>query len=155
MRFLPDRYVEDIRIYRPAISEEDVDSEHFFVDPFVRPDSPYGNELNVRGGVILAEGDAYIQEDRANIYRKILNIDSRAISFFGLFILVRCLDRELPRVDYGNIDVRQKQYLWRMNEYPNILARQTIVYARYYPSNDNLQLYTVDEREGTRTSLST
>ena len=152
MRFLPDHYVEDIRIYRPAITKEDVESQGFFADPFVSPGSPYANDGDVRGGVIVAEGDAYIQEDRSNIYRRTLNIDVRAMSFFNLFILVRCLDRELPPIDFGRIATAEKYYLWRMNEYPNLLARHTLVYARRFP-NGSLQIYTVDEREGTRTSL--
>ena len=153
MKFLPDHYVEDIRIYKPAITQLDVESDVFFADPFVRAGSPYGEQNDIRGGVIVAEGDAYVQEDRSNIYRRTLNIDVRGISFFNLFILVRSLDRELPMIDFGVLDSNERYYLWRMKEFPNVLARHTIVYARNFPM-DSLQIYTTDEREGTRTSVS-
>ena len=150
MRCLPDRFCEDIRIYRAATPDDDKDSDNYFNDPFVEKETDYSGSM-IRAGWKLAEGLAYAQTDRSNVYRRTSEVDVDAVSFFNHFFIVRRLDGTIPEGDYGSIAREDHLYLWRLKEDP-IINRHTIVYVYNYPNNI-LHIYTTDEREGQRTSV--
>ena len=153
MRSLPDRYVEDIRIYRLATDRDDTESERYFdLDPFTKRSDPY-QYVPDRAGWIVALGEAYVQDDRSNIHRRTEGLSVPAVSYLSTYFIFRHMSEDLPGVDFASPSDYDKLYMWRMKDFPNILQRYTVVYSRKYP-NDTWQVYAVDEREGSRTGQS-
>lgn len=156
MRVAPDRFLEDIRIFRVS-RPDDTDTDRLFDDPFVEPvDDRYSGYTRQSQGYIIAEGKAKAQEDRVNVHRSSPKVKLDAVSFFNMYFILRSwtLPPEggrLPAVNFGSLNPADRVYLLRMSESPNFLYRHVCVHWHEF-SRGQVQIYTTDAREGHRTS---
>ena len=155
MRVAPDRFLEDIRIFR--LSRTGDDTDRLFDDPFMESecDEYSGYTRNVQG-YIIAEGKMVAQEDRVTVHRSSPKVKLDAVSFFNMYFILRSWTLApaggvLPFVNFGSLNPADAVYLLRMRESPNFLYRHSVVYWHTF-SRGQTQIYTTDAREGHRTS---
>ena len=160
MRIAPNRLVEPITIYRQARPSDTDDTDSPFYprlvdDPFAvdAPKDRYSGYSREPQRWIIAQGTAVAQEDRASVHRSTPRVNVPGVSFFNMYFVVRKLDRPLPmkETNFGSISPEDRVYLLREYEAPSYLYRHTIVYWHTF-SRGGTQIFTVDSREGSRTS---